>query len=131
MVDPISAATAVAASISAISSVIQAVKSAKEMLSEKQINDALRAAPASGAMASVMAKIIDPDYLEVLGKNLEEAKRRLLDALNDPSNTKQAKDQEIKIASSTICGILEQIKVLNGGVLPSEYEQLWAQHGCG
>lgn len=63
-------------------------------------------------------KVIDDDILETLVNTIIKAKRRLIDALNDPSNTEQAKSTEMEAVRSIICRALKRIKDLNNGTLP-------------
>lgn len=127
-------AAAVAGSISAMSSIVQAWKSARDMglfLTSHQIDDAVRRAKLTDEMIAVLDRVIDDSILDALKKEIEKAKQRLIDAIKDPANTEQAKDNEVSIANSTICRNLKRIRDLNGGTLPGrEYEKLWTSHQC-
>lgn len=131
MVDPLTVGATVAASVSALSSVVQAFKAAKDIMSAADVDDALAKSVPPKDMATTLKKLIDGELLETLNENIDKAKKRLIKALKDPGNSQQAKTDEVAVANSVICSTLEQIKMLNGGVLPDEtFEEMWNTHGC-
>jgi len=75
--------------------------------------------------------VIDSDILETINGNIDKEKKRLIDALKDPANSQQAKDEACERANSVICRELKRIAKLNGGKLPpGDYKKWWESHGC-
>ena len=82
--------------------------------------------------AAKLNQIIDDQLLRTLVENIDAAKNRLNEALKDPTNSTQARDQEMKVASASICTELKRIYTLNGRkVFPAPFfENLWISFGC-
>ena len=126
-------ASTIAASVSALSSVVQAWKAAKDMNRSfsrtKAINAASQASSTPNLVKSIM--VIDTDLLKKFRDIMNKAKKRLMDALDDPTNTNQDIDAEMERANKVICKALERIKSFNRGKLPdAESKKLWLSHGC-
>ena len=77
-----------------------------------------------------LARVIPQEILDVIDGNVQKARERLKKALGDPSNTQQAKDQEVEVAASTVCAELGRLKRLNGGELPDGLQNDWLSFGC-
>lgn len=126
-------ASTIAASVSALSSVVQVWKAAKDMnrsfSRSKAINAASQASSTPKLVKSIM--VIDTGILKKLRDIINRAKKRLMDAIEDPTNTDQDIDAEMEKANRVICKTLERIKSLNRGKLPdTETKRLWVSHGC-
>lgn len=120
--------------ISALSSVIQAVKTAKE-LSEDDVSRAEEIAkpdPQNASSQALAATGIDPEYIEIAQKNIERALERFKQVWRDPSVPQAVKDQEEEAAQFVVCSELKRLMRLNGGVLPGEdrFYHLWSVHQC-
>lgn len=123
------------ATISALSSVVQAVKTAKE-LSDADVSTAENIAshpePQNNSVQALVATGIDEDYIKIATSNIERALKRFKGVWLDPSVPQAVKDQELDAADFTVCSELRRITRLNGGVLPGDdrFHMLWSNHGC-
>jgi hypothetical protein len=120
--------------ISALSSVVQAVKAGKE-LSQADVERADQLAKPDPTNSSAIALAntgIDPDYIEIAQINIERGLGRFKQVWRDPSVPQAVKDQELEAANFVVCSELKRITRLNGGVLPGDdrFHHLWAVHGC-
>ena len=120
--------------ISALSAVVQAVKTAKE-LTDDDIFRAEEIAKPNLQNASVLALVdtgIDPEYIEIAQKNIERALKRFKQVLRDPSSPQAVKDQEEEAAQYVVCSELRRLMRLNVGVLPGDdsFHELWSVHQC-
>ncbi len=123
------------ATISALSTIIRTVKAAGQLTRDAAtISDTIAKTlePQNNSVQALVATQIDQDYIEIAAENIERARKRLKEALRDPSLPQGAKDQEVEVASYTICSELRRLKKLNGGNLPGDdrFHELWATHAC-
>ncbi len=120
--------------ISALSAVIQAVKSAKE-LSDAAVSNAEEIAkpdPNNNSAQALAATGIDPDYIDIAQKNIKRALDRFKEVWRDPSSPQAVKDQEYDAAQYVVCSELRRLIRLHGGVLPGDdqFHHLWSVHQC-
>ena len=120
--------------ISALSSVIQALKGARRKgtrLPAKKVDQVLEKPKKRKKGAVTLTLVIDEDRLRVILENIEEIQVRMKNTLDNPSSTDQEIDREVEIARNTICKALNTIRHLNQGVLPSKHLlKLWVSHQC-
>jgi hypothetical protein len=127
------------AGISAASSIVQAVKSALETNRLLRKEDVLQIAAeaeqsaladrASAEEAAGELEGFDEEMEEVVEKKIRDVKTKWKDAINrgsGPADWTIATDDY----RADTCGILRNIKQLNGGRLPRKWVKLWTDNQC-
>ena len=122
--------------ISALASVIQVWRATRDAgieLTTEQLAKAAEPKPTTLEHDEIAAlsQVISDDILDAILGNIEKAKKRFTDAIDDPACNKQCEDAEEEIAASTTCAALQRIKRLNNRQLPPDLESLWIQFQCG
>ncbi len=131
----IETAAAFVSTISALSSIIKTVKSAKEITENAvTITNAIakKLEPDNRSVKALAFTQIDDEYIKIATENIERARKRFIESWRDPSLPQSGKDQELEAASHTICSELKRLMKLNRGVLPGDdrFHELWANHNC-
>jgi hypothetical protein len=138
MVEPITTAGMLIAGISALSSVVQAYKAARDIgrdIEKEEIEKLVSLRKVSDKASKQLAKVISSDLLDDLLGNVEREQKRLSDILTDPNSARPKKDRVADEADMEICDNLRRIKRYNGGVLPDihgeDLYKVWQSHSCG
>ena len=127
------------ATISALSSIIQAAKAAKDIAKDydKDINEEAKmiaqvAKKRSNSAVALANTYINEEYIEIAAENIKNALDRFKEVWRDPSSPQAVKDQELKAANYTVCSELKRLMMLNEGELPGDdkFHELWRSHGC-
>ncbi len=75
--------------------------------------------------------IIDDSLLKNIANRVKKSVKRLSDAYNNPSSSRQDIDREKEIARHEICLALQDIMEFNRGALPGDYLQgQWDSFNC-
>jgi hypothetical protein len=123
------------ASISALSSIVKAIKDVRTVsgaIFEAADEIARKTNKSNGSVLALAATVIDGDLIVIATENIERALDRLKKDLRDPTVTQAGKDAAVRDAGFLICNELSRVKRLNGGVLPGDdrFHELWSSHGC-
>jgi hypothetical protein len=80
---------------------------------------------------AVQTLVIDPELLQAMTKEMEEARAEYAAVVRDPSSTPDQIDQATAKAVKTICRHLRIVKERNNQVLPEgELQRLWKSYQC-
>ena len=124
-----------AAAISALSSMVQAYKAARDEAREvkkskiKQLKNRGSRPLKRGGKA--IGNVIDQKILAALTKNINDSIEQLASVLQDTQTSDLEKDAAMQNAESQICGSLNRILKLNQNQLPTKtLKNLWLSHVC-
>lgn len=128
-------AAAFVSTITALSSVVKAIRAAKEFSDEAlALSEEIAMKPEleNDSVLALAATSINEEFIEIATENIEKALDRLKRDWRDPSVSQAGKDDALETASFIICAELRRIKKLNGDLLPGSdrFHELWASHGC-
>ena len=125
-----------AAAISALSSMVQAYKAARD--EARQVRKSkIRQLKSRGAQplkrgGKALGDVIDQKVLAALTKNINDAVEALAVALQNTQTSEWAKEEAMQKAEEQICGSLSRILKLNQNQLPTKtLQNLWVSHKCG
>ena len=125
-----------AAAISALSSMVQAYKAARDEARQvkqskiKQLKQ--RGSQPLKRGGKALGDIIDQKILAALTKNVNDSVEALALALQDTQTSELAKNEAMHKAEEQICGSLSRILELNRNHFPTKtLQNLWASHKCG
>ena len=124
-----------AAAISALSSLVQAYKSARaEARAVKQTKiDELedRASRPLKRGGKGLSQVIDDDVLLALNDDINESLVELVSALSNRTAPEATKNKAVRQAEERICAALSRILMLNQDRFPTKrLKNLWLSHGC-
>ena len=124
-----------AAAISALSSMVQAYKAARDEARQvkqskiKQLKDRGKHPLKRGGKA--LGNVIDQKILAALTKNINDSVEALALALQERQTSELAKNEAMHKAEEQICGSLSRILKLNQNQLPTKtLQNLWVSHKC-
>ena len=125
-----------AAAISALSSLIQAYKVARDELrtvKQSKIDEMEdRASRPLKRGGKRLSNVIDDDVLLALNDDINETLVELVSALSDRLASEAEKNKAIRQAEERICAALSRILMLNQDRFPTKrLKNLWHSHGCG
>ena len=125
-----------AAAISALSSMVQAYKAARD--EARQVRKSkIRQLKSRGSQplkrgGKALGDVIDQKVLAALTKNINDSVEALASALQDTQTSELAKNEAMHKAEAQICGSLRRILKLNQNRLPTKrLQDLWESHKCG
>ena len=125
-----------AAAISALSSMVQAYKAARDEARQVK-NSKIRKLKRRGAQplkrgGKALGDVIDQKVLAALTKNINNSVEELASALQDSQTSELVKNKAMHKAEAQICGSLKRILKLNQNQLPTKrLQNLWVSHKCG
>lgn len=124
-----------AAAISALSSMVQAYKAARD--EARQVRKSkIRKLKRRGSQplkrgGKALGDVIDQKVLAALTRNISESVEALALALQDTQTSELAKNEAMRKAEEQICGSLSRILKLNQNQLPTKrLQNLWVSHKC-
>ena len=125
-----------AAAISALSSLIQAYKAARDearTVRQSKIDELEdRASRPLIRGGKGLSNVIDDDVLLALNDDINESLVELVSALSDHLASETEKGKAIRKAEERICAALSRILMLNQDRFPTvRLRNLWLSHGCG
>lgn len=125
-----------AAAISALSSLIQAYKAARDearAVKQSKIDELEdRASRPLQRGGKRLSNVIDDDVLLALNDDINESLVELVSALSDRGTRDGDKAKAIRRAEERICAALSRILMLNQDRFPTKrLKDLWLSHGCG
>jgi len=124
-----------AAAISALSSMVQAYKAARDEARQvkqskiKQLKN--RGSHPLKRGGKALGDVIDHKILAALTRNINDSVEALALALQERQTSEVAKNEAMHKAEEQICGSLSRILKLNQNQLPTKtLQNLWVSHKC-
>ena len=124
-----------AAAISALSSMVQAYKAARDEARQVK-RSKIKALEKRGTHplkrgGKALGDVIDQKILAALTQNINTAIEELASVLRDTQTSELAKNEAMNRAEEQICGSLGRILDLNQNQLPTKtLQNLWLSHKC-
>jgi len=123
------------AAISALSSLVQAYKTARDdtrQVKESRITELeSRGSRPLKRGGKAIGNVIDQNLLSALTRNIGDSIEKLASVLRNAEASEQAKDEAMKEAEERVCGSLRRILMLNQNQFPTKtLQNLWLSHGC-
>ena len=124
-----------AAAISALSSMVQAYKAARDearQVKQSKITQLkIRGSHPLKRGGKALGDVIDQKILAALTQNINNSVEALALALQDTQTSELAKNEAMHKAEEQICGSLSRILELNQDQLPTKtLRNLWVSHKC-
>ena len=124
-----------AAAISALSSMVQAYKAARDearQVKKSKITQLkIRGSHPLKRGGKALGDVIDQKILAALTQNINNSVEALALALQDTQTSEMAKNEAMHKAEEQICGSLSRILELNQDQLPTKtLRNLWVSHKC-
>ena len=131
----IETAAAFVSTITALSSVVKAIRAAREFSDEAlALSEDISNTPEleNDSVRALAATSIDEGLIDIATESIGKALDRLKREWKDPTATQAGKDDALEAASFVVCSELRRIKKLNNDSLPGtdRFHELWASHGC-
>ncbi len=124
-----------AAAISALSSLVQAYKAARDearAVRQSKIDELEdRASRPLQRGGKRLGNVIDEDVLVALNDDINASLVELVSVLSDRGATEKDKNKAMRNAEERICAAVSRILILNRDTFPTKrLKDLWFSHGC-